>query len=33
VKRGFNNPATILEVVPVDPVGAIPVEVVSPPFR
>jgi folate-binding protein YgfZ len=33
VKRGFNDPATNLEVFPVDPVGAISVEVVSLPFR
>jgi glycine cleavage system aminomethyltransferase T len=33
VKRGFNNPATKLEALSLDPVGAIPVEVVSLPFR
>jgi folate-binding protein YgfZ len=33
VKRGFNNPATNLEALSLDPVGAIPVEVVSLPFR
>ena len=33
VKRGFNNPATNLEAVSLDPVGAIPVEVISLPFR
>ena len=32
VKRGFNNPATNLEALSPDPVGAIPVEVVSLPF-
>jgi folate-binding protein YgfZ len=32
VKRGFNNPATNLEALSLDPVGAIPVEVVSLPF-
>jgi tRNA-modifying protein YgfZ len=32
VKRGFNNPATNLETPSLDPVGAIPVEVVSLPF-
>jgi len=32
VKRGFNNPATNLEALSLDPVGAIPVEVVSVPF-
>jgi glycine cleavage system aminomethyltransferase T len=33
VKRGFNNPATNLEAISVDPAGAIPVEVVSLPFH
>jgi folate-binding protein YgfZ len=33
VKRGFNNPATNLEALSLDPVGAIPVEVISLPFR
>ena len=33
VKRGFNDPATNLEALSLDPVGAIPVEVVSLPFR
>jgi folate-binding protein YgfZ len=32
VKRGFNNPATNLEALSLDSVGAIPVEVVSLPF-
>ncbi len=32
VKRGFNNPATNLDALSLDPVGAIPVEVVSLPF-
>lgn len=32
VKRGFNEPATNLEAISPDPVGAIPVEVVSLPF-
>jgi tRNA-modifying protein YgfZ len=32
VKRGFNNPATNLEARSPDPIGAIPVEVVSLPF-
>ena len=32
VKRGFNEPATNLEALSPDPVGAIPVEVVSLPF-
>ena len=32
VKRGFNNPATNLEALSLDPAGAIPVEVVSLPF-
>ena len=32
VKRGSNNPATNLEALSVEPVGAIPVEVVSLPF-
>ena len=32
VKRGFNNPTTNLEALSLDPVGAIPVEVVSLPF-
>jgi folate-binding protein YgfZ len=32
VKRGFNNPATNLEALSLDPVGAIRVEVVSLPF-
>jgi folate-binding protein YgfZ len=32
VKRGFNSPATNLEALSLDPVGAIPVEVVSLPF-
>ncbi len=32
VKRGFNNPATNLEALLLDPVGVIPVEVVSLPF-
>jgi folate-binding protein YgfZ len=32
VKRGFNNPATNLEALSLDPGGAIPVEVVSLPF-
>ena len=32
VKRGFNNPATKLEALSVDPAGAIPVEVVPLPF-
>jgi folate-binding protein YgfZ len=32
VKRGFNNPATNLEALSLDPVGAIPVEVVPLPF-
>jgi folate-binding protein YgfZ len=32
VKRGFNDPATNLEARSLDPVGAIPVEVVSLPF-
>src|SRR5204863_10052508 len=32
VKRGFNNPATNLEALSVDPIGAIPVEVISLPF-
>ncbi len=32
VKRGFNNPATKLEALSLDPAGAIPVEVVSLPF-
>jgi tRNA-modifying protein YgfZ len=32
VKRGFNNPATNLEALSLDPVGAIPVEVVVLPF-
>jgi folate-binding protein YgfZ len=32
VKRGFNNPATNLEALSPDPVGTIPVEVVSLPF-
>lgn len=32
VKRGFNNPATNLEALSVDPAGSIPVEVVSLPF-
>ena len=33
VKRGFNNPATNLEAVSVDPAETIPVEVVSLPFH
>ena len=33
VKRGFNQPATNLEAVSPDSVGAIPIEVVSLPFR
>jgi folate-binding protein YgfZ len=33
VKRGFNNPATNLEAVSLNPAGAIPVEVVSLPFH
>ena len=32
VKRGFNDPATNLEALSLDPAGAIPVEVVSLPF-
>jgi folate-binding protein YgfZ len=32
VKRGFNDPATNLEGLSLDPVGAVPVEVVSLPF-
>src|SRR4051794_267529 len=32
VKRGFNNPATNLEALSLDPAGPIPVEVVSLPF-
>src|SRR5207253_6854612 len=32
VKRGFNNPATNMEALSLDPAGAIPVEVVSLPF-
>jgi len=32
VKRGFNNPATNLEALSLDPAGAIPVEVVVLPF-
>ena len=32
VKRGFNNPATTLEALSLDPAAAIPVEVVSLPF-
>ena len=32
VKRGFNNPATKLEALSLDPAAAIPVEVVSLPF-
>ena len=32
VKRGFNNPATNLEALSLEPVGPIPVEVVSLPF-
>ena len=32
VKRGFNDPATNLEALSLEPVGAIPVEVVSLPF-
>jgi tRNA-modifying protein YgfZ len=32
VKRGFNNRATNLEALSLDPVGAVPVEVVSLPF-
>ena len=32
VKRGFNDPATNLEALSLDPAGAIPIEVVSLPF-
>ena len=32
VKRGFNNPATNLEALSLDPAGSIPVEVLSLPF-